>query len=165
MMERVKKNDPVAMCFMGKERHHEGDYETALEYFTTAAGLGDADAHYNLSLIYSKGEGVEKDKEKEAHHLEEAAIGGHPSARHNLGCEEASNGRYERARKHWVIAANLGHQNSLNGLRQLHAYGHASKEDYANALRAYQAAVEATKSKEREKVEKAMKSGEMRFSF
>jgi hypothetical protein len=74
-------------------------------------------------------------------------------------------GRYERARKHWVIAANLGHQNSLNGLRQLHAYGHASKEDYANALRAYQAAVEATKSKEREKVEKAMKSGEMRFSF
>jgi hypothetical protein len=30
-------------------------------------------------------------------HLEEAAIGGHPEARFNLGAYEWNNGRYERA--------------------------------------------------------------------
>jgi len=29
------------------------------------------------------------------HHLERAAIGGHPVTRHNLGCKEAENGNYE----------------------------------------------------------------------
>jgi TPR repeat protein len=85
--------------------------------------------------------------------LEEAAIGGHPHARHNLGCEELDNGRYERSKKHFIIAANLGNQDSLNELREGYANGHASKEDYANALRAYQAAEEATKSAERKVAE------------
>ena len=35
----------------------------------------------------------------------------------------------------------------------LYKNGHASKEDYAGTLRAYQAAVEATKSAERKKAE------------
>jgi hypothetical protein len=38
-------------------------------------------------------------------------------------------------------------------LKKLYSDGHASKEDYAGALRAYQAAVDATKSAEREKGE------------
>jgi hypothetical protein len=38
-------------------------------------------------------------------------------------------------------------------LRKLYADGHASKDDYADALRAYQAAVNATKSAEREVAE------------
>ena len=42
---------------------------------------------------------------------------------------------------------------------KLYADGHASKEEYFDALRAYQAAVEATKSKEREKVEEDRKNG------
>jgi tetratricopeptide (TPR) repeat protein len=149
IMKRIKKNCPVAMTEMGKRRRDEGDYKTALEYLTKAAELGDVDAHFNLSTMYWKGAGVEKDMKKEIYHLEEAAIGGHPHARHNLGCEELDNGRYERAKKHFIIAANLGYQDSLNELREGYANGHASKEDYANALRAYQAAVEATKSAER----------------
>jgi TPR repeat protein len=44
-MERVKKNDPVAMTNVGKKRYREGNYEKALEYFTKAAELGDANAH------------------------------------------------------------------------------------------------------------------------
>jgi len=47
----------------------------------------------------------------------------------------------------------FGYENSLKELRVLYANGHASKEDYANALRAYQAAVDATKSAQRERVE------------
>jgi len=35
--------------------------------------------------MYYEGQGVEKDKKKDVYHLEQAAIGGHPNARHNLG--------------------------------------------------------------------------------
>ncbi len=115
--------------------------------------MGDIDAHYNLSRLYRKGEGVVNDVEKKVYHLEEAAIAGHHMARHNLGCEEYHNRRYERAKKHWIIAANLGHRDSLELIKRLSADGHASKEDYADALRAYQAAAEAAKGPEREAVE------------
>ena len=153
-LKRIKKNCPAAMNQMGKKSKNEGDYETAFKYFTKAAELGDMDAHYQLSNnMYGDGDGVEKDLKKMLYHVEQAAIAGHPRARHNLGCEEATNGRFERARKHFIIAANLEYHTSLNALRELYAKGHASKEDYADALRAYQAAVEATKSEEREKAE------------
>ena len=87
----------------------------------------------------------------------------HPTARHNLGYGTAKTGNVERARRHWIIAANLGHHESLKALRQLYANGYASKEDYADALRAYQAAVDATKSPERERAEEVMKKGEVSF--
>jgi TPR repeat protein len=141
---------------MAKKHFREGDYETAVEYLTKAAELGYADAHFGLSTFYYEGEVVEKDTKKAIYHLEQAAIAGHPKARHNLGVVEKINGRFERARKHFLIAANLGYHNSLSNLKRLYADGHASKEDYAGALRAYQAAVDATKSSEREKAEKAM---------
>jgi TPR repeat protein len=152
-LNRVKKNCPAAMRLMGKKCIHEGDDEAAFKYFKKAAELGDMEAHYNLSIMYYKGGGVEKDTEKDIYHKEEAAIGGHPHARYNLGIYEWENSRFDRARKHWIIAASLGHHDSLEELRELYADGHASKEDYADALRAYQATVEATKSPEREEVE------------
>jgi len=152
-MKRIKKNCPVAMREMGRKCYIEGDYETALEYMTKAAKLGDIAAHNYLSLMYHEGRGVEKDNEKAIHHAELAAIAGYPVARHHLGCEEWDNGNFERARKHFIIAANLGYHNSLELIKELYANGHASKEEYADALRAYQAAVEATKSAERKKGE------------
>ena len=116
-------------------------------------------AHFRLAEMYCEGKGVEKDTEKEVYHLEEAAIGGHPNARHNLGIEELNNGRFERARKLFIIAANLGYHDSLKELKELYTKGHASKEDYAGALHAYQATVDATKSIEREKAERAIENG------
>ena len=85
-MNRIKKNDPVALNEMGKKRRSEGDYESAFEYSTKAAALGNADAHFRLSIMYYIGEGV--DEEKEMYHEEQAAIGGHIDARYNLGLEE-----------------------------------------------------------------------------
>jgi tetratricopeptide (TPR) repeat protein len=152
-MERVKKNDPVAMREMGRPYYREGDYKTAFEYFTKAAELGDASAHFNLSVMYCNGLGVEKDEKLKVYHSEEAAIGGYTMARHNLGQIEWNDGRYERAVKHFIIAAKFGDHNSLNALRQLYAEGNASKEDYAAALHEYQAAVDATESVERDEAE------------
>jgi TPR repeat protein len=111
--------------------------------------------------MYFEGQGVEKDMEKYTYHSEEAAIGGHPEARHNLGCKEGNKRRFERAVKHFIIAANLGDHGSLKMLKKLYSDGHASKEDYAGALRAYQVAEDATKSAEREKAEEAIKNGEV----
>ena len=165
IMERVKKNEPAAMRHIAKKRYHEGDYKTALEYYTKAAELGDADAHGCLGDLYNKGQVVEKDKEKYIYHLEEAAMRGHINARHNLGHEEVMNERYERARRHFIIAANLGCNESLTNLRLLYTHGHASKEDYADALHAYKAAVDATKSSERDKAEAAMKNRELNIFY
>ena len=74
--------------------------DRAIEYWTKAAGLGDAGARYQLSVAYQLGQCAEKDEEKEVYHnLEEAAIGGHVDARYNLGVKDANNGKIV---KHWI---------------------------------------------------------------
>ena len=153
IMNRLEANDLVAMGEMGIKRYHEGDYSGALEYLTKAAGMGDIRAHAQLSIMYREGEGVEKDKKKSMYHLEEAAIGGHPGARHNLGCHEGNKGRIERAMKHFIISANLGYDNAIEALRKEYSHGNISKEDLEAAHRAHQAAVDATKSPQREAAE------------
>ena len=91
-----------------------------------------------------------KDEKKAVYHLEEAAIGGHSRARHNLGAIEWNSGRRERAAKHFIIAANLGYDDSMDQLKLCYRMGVISKDNYAAALRAHQAAVDATKSPQRE---------------
>ena len=155
ILDRIKKNDPVAMTQMGKRHEKEGDCGKALEYYTKATELGDADAHCLLGGLYFKGEGVEKDTKKAVYHWEQAAIGGHPGARGILGFHEKTKGRMERAAKHYTIGANLGHAISLEFIKDLVEAEIVSKEDYAAALRGYQAAVDAAKSPEREEAEEA----------
>ena len=133
----------------------EEGQKIAFEYLTKAVELGDVDAHYQLSVMYHEGNGVEKDEKKELHHLEEAAIAGHPVARHNLGCYEWKNERFDRAVKHFIIAAKLGHDDSLDILKKGYTWGDVSKEDFAAALRGHRAAVDATKSPQREAAEAA----------
>jgi tetratricopeptide (TPR) repeat protein len=149
-MKRVKANDPVALRELSKKYRDEGDYNRAFQCFTKAAGLGDISAHHELSVLYRKEQGVEKDKKKEGSHLEEAAIGGHPDARYNLGFVESRKGRTDRAYRHLVIAAKLGHNVALERVEFAFRVGLLSKEDYEAALRGHQAAVDATKSEQRE---------------
>jgi len=134
----------------------DGDYERAFEYFTKAADFGDLPAQFILSLIYREGLGVEKDEKMELYYAEEAAIGGDPIARCSLGCKEGENGRYDRAVKHFIIAAKLGHDGSIQNLKELYKCGYVSKEDFASALRGHQAAVDATKSAQRDSAEKRL---------
>ncbi|KAK1737738.1 hypothetical protein QTG54_011510 [Skeletonema marinoi] len=56
---------------------------------------------------------------------------GHPIARFNLGCYEWNNGRVDRTVKHFIIAANLGDDESVGKLKQLYKRGLVSKEDFA----------------------------------
>ena len=152
VMKRIEANDPVAMCYLGAKRYTGGDYTAAFEYWTRAAALGDVIAHYELSTLYRDGLGVEKDEKKELHHTEEAAIKGHPEARHNLGYMEEKNGRVDRAAKHCIIAAKLGYDKSLKSVKSLYKAGYVSKEDFVAALHGHKAAIDATKSPQRRKV-------------
>jgi TPR repeat protein len=155
-MNRIKANDPAALCNVGSRRCLiEGDYDGAIKYWTKAAKLGDVTAHYQLGHSYHEGKGVEKDREKAVYHWEKAAIGGHPSAIHNLGCHESRNGSMERAVKHHVIAANLGHEGSMKTLWAHYSKGNITKEDLDATLRTHQAALDEMKSPEREEAEKA----------
>jgi tetratricopeptide (TPR) repeat protein len=159
LMKRIEANDPYALRELGTTKYYEGDCKSAFDYWSRAADLGDAVAHYQLSCLYFDGEGVEKDEKKELHHLEQAAIGGHPGARHNLGCKEWENGRVDRAVKHLIIAAKLGNDKSLGSLKNLHGGGYVSKDDFAAALRDHKAAIDATKSPQREE------AANLRFSW
>jgi TPR repeat protein len=157
LMKRVQSSDPVAMNMMGEDRMREGDSKGAFEYWTKAAGLGDVGAHHNISYLYRDGEGVEKDLKKQLHHLEEAAIGGHSKARHYLGFNDGENGRHDRARKHFIIAAKQGEDDALEMAKLGFTKGIMSKEDYEAALRGHQAAVDATKSEQRDAAEEYYK--------
>jgi tetratricopeptide (TPR) repeat protein len=150
LMKRVKANDPLALCRLGNDCFSEGDVVKAFKYYEEAAALGDMSAHFNLSVAYREGGVVEKNLKKEIYHLEVAAIGGHPKARVNLGIREGQNGRYERTVKHFIIAAKLGDDKALEMVKENFRRGFVSKEDFDAALRGHQAAVDATKSKQRE---------------
>ena len=150
LMKRIEANDPAAIRQKGYKHSDGGDHDGAFNHWKKAAELGDAAAHYELSILYQNGQGVEKDEKKRVYHLEEAAIRGHPYARHNLGWYEESNGEIDRAVKHWIIAANLGFDNSIQALKECYKDGFVRKDDFAAALRAHHAAVDAMKSPQRE---------------
>ncbi len=150
MMKRVKANDPAALSEMGVDHYKEGDYDIAIKYWTMAAELGDAHAHYQLGVMYWKGGGIEKDKEKAVYHFEKAAIGGHAFSRHNLAYYEERIGNMERAVKHFIINANLGCEDSMKMLWKHYSRGNISKEDLEATLRTHQAAIDEMKSPERE---------------
>ena len=155
LKKRMKANDPAAWRQMGLECYEEGENDAAFGYLTKAAELGDADAHAQLGFMYERGQGVEKDKEKSIYHYEKAAIEGHPGARHNLACCEEENGNIERAVKHFIIAANLGHEESMKELWTNYSEGNITKRDLEVTLRSHQAAIDAMKSPQRDAAEAA----------
>ncbi len=156
--KRLKANDPLALNNVGMNFFNAGNYAACLEYWERAAGLGWIESHYNLSSVYDEGQGVEKDIKKYIRHMQQAAIGGHPVARLNLGVWEQDKGNIDKAVKHFIIAANLGFDGAIEALKKYYARGMVSKEDFAAALRAYQAAVDATKSPQRDAAEAYSKS-------
>lgn len=158
LKKRVEANDAFAICLMGNRCYQEGDYSKAFEYYIKSAKLGDMNAHCLLSILYHHGRGVKKNETKRVYHLERAAIGGHPHARCELGDAEARHGRMDRAVRHWIIAANMGHDASLEALKDMYRDGLVSNKDLALALRAYQAAVDAMKSPQRSGAEQVQET-------
>ena len=151
----MELNDANAFSNLGSY-YYIGNYglqqnnAKALELWHRAAELGNADAYYNIGIAYSNGYGVERDKKKAVYYYELSAMSGIAQARHNLGVGEAKAGNWDRALKHWMIAAVVGYTDSLKNVKQLHMNGHATKDDYAKALHSYQAYLHEIKTDQRD---------------
>ena len=153
--KRVKAGDANAMfnlgcCYSNGSRGLPQNYLKAMELWQQAGELGHAKAYNNVGNAYHFGEGVERDEKKADHYFELAAIGGDVTARYNLGNAEWHAGNWDRSIKHYMIAAGVGLNNSAKNIQQLYRDGHATKEDYAKALRAYQAYLEDMRSEQRD---------------
>ncbi len=157
-MKRIRVNDPVAIREAGKRCYHKGDFEGAFEYCGKAADSGDAEAHYCLSFLYNDGNGVERDMAKGLYHLEAAAIGGHPEARHNLGVYEMNRGMIKRGVKHFIIAASNGNEYSVKALKELREAKIICQEEFESTLRTHQAVLDASNSPQREAALAAMQT-------
>lgn len=148
--KRAEKNDTNALVYVAGKHYSEGKHKYAFDTFKKAAQLGDAVAHYLLSTMYMNGHGVKKDDNLATHHLEVAAIGGHPEARYILGKKSKKKNDHEKAVKHWSIAANHGHYASVEALLEAYKKKEVSKDDLESALRGCKAAIIAAQSAERE---------------
>ena len=79
---------------------------------------------------------------------------GHIKSRYNLGHYEVDKRNYDRALRHWMIAAKMGHQGSVEQVKRAFMAGLATKEQYAEALKGCEDAVEETKSHDRDEAKK-----------
>ncbi|EJK58157.1 hypothetical protein THAOC_21739 [Thalassiosira oceanica] len=157
--KRVDKRDAGAICFLGSlyEKEKLGlakDVPRAIELWTEAADLGSIDAHYQLGCVYCTNEGAKEDKPRGIRHWKQAAIKGHSLSRHNLGCVEHQKGNYQIAVQHWMISAKMGHERSLNFIKEMFKEGCTTKAQYAEALLGYRDAVEEMKSPQREEAKR-----------
>jgi len=153
--KRMGLNDVVAIrnmgCFYAEGRYGlPQDHTKALEHYHRAAELGHAVANYNIGCKYIKGEGVRWDEKKAVHYYELAAMSGDVMARNNLGVIEKEAGNIDKALKHWMIAIEGGFKVSLDGIKRLYLDGHATKDDYANALQSYQVYIDQVMSNQRD---------------
>ena len=119
-----------------------------------AAQLGSIEALFNLGNSHRLGKGVEQDMAKAAQFYTKAAMQGHVIARHNLGSLEGQKGNYDRAVRHWLISAKMGHKDSIENIKRIFMAGGATKEQYAEALRGYQDAVDEMKSHDRDEAKR-----------
>ena len=156
VMKRVEIGDVVAIHNLAGH-YSDGiggfplDRKKALELWHRAAELDYIKAYNNIGYAYHNGEGVERDMKKATHYYELAAMGGDVFARYNLGNEEERASNYGRALKHFMIAVGSGDNGSLQQIKELYLDGHATKDDYAKALKAYQAYLGEIKSDQRDK--------------
>ena len=77
-------------------------------------------------------------------------MGGVVDARHNLGCSEGNAGNTDRVMKHYMIATGSGYSVSLEHIKLMLMHGDATKDDYAKALRVYQANLDEIRSSQRD---------------
>ena len=164
-VERLKKlmdKGSAYACYMLAGYYAQGelgipqDWAKANELYLKAGELACAPAYFNLGNTYSNGRGVEIDKQKARHYWELAAMNGTVKARHNLGYIEAQAGNPQRACEHFILAARAGYKQSLDAVKDGYKHGFVTKDEYAQALRAYQKSVDEMKSEARDEAEAIM---------
>ena len=159
LQARVAMKDSEAIYYLAQKYFYghlglQKDMRRAIELFTESAELGSIQALYNLGHVYDRGEGVGQDEAKAAEFWTKAAMQGCVEARHNLGNHEWRKGNHDCAVRHVLISAKMGSRVSLEVIRDYFKAGNATKEQYVEALRGYQDAVEVTKSHDRDEAKR-----------
>ena len=159
VQRRVDKGDAEAINHLGHKYYHgylglAKDVPRAIVLWAEAAELGLLVAQCQLGVVYYTGDDGKEDKPRGIRQWQQAAMKGHVQSRDYLGCVEERNGNNQLAVQHWMISAIMGHEVSLNGIKELFKEGQATKAHYAEALLGYQDAVEETKSPQREEAKR-----------
>lgn len=128
----------------------ETDHTKALELWHRASLLGHAKSHHNIGYAYDFGHGVERDNKIASQFYKLAAMRGDVDARYNLGVHDCANHNNGSGLKHFMMAVERGDNDSLNMIQRLYSHGHATKDDYVNALRSYQTYLGEIRSSQRD---------------
>ena len=145
----VERNDPssiehLATFYMNGKVEIQKDEAKAIELFQKAAELGCAESYFWLGHIYNRG--VKKDIKTARHYFELGVIGGSIYARHKLADLDWQEGKFRRACKHYLICVKAGFEPSLNEVKNGFMNDYVSKDEYEEALRAFQKQNEETRS-------------------
>jgi TPR repeat protein len=129
----------------GLEAYQRGDYATALKEWQPVAEKGDANAEYNLGLLYAKGQGVPQDYKQAVEWYRKAAVQGVAAAQFNLGVIYA-NGQGvpvnpEEAAKWFTMASQKGVSAAETSLGDLYSEAKGF-QNYAEAQKWYRQAAE-----------------------
>ena len=117
----------------GNDAFEAGDYATALQEWRPIADQGDADAQFNLGLMYENGQGVPQDYAEAFKLYRLAADQGDADAQYNLGVMY-KNGQgfpqdYAEAFKWFRLSAKQGNARVQNNLAVRYEYGEGVLQD------------------------------------
>jgi len=126
LTKAANQGDAKFLYELGKyyfNKNDEQNQKKSIEWFTKAADKGYADAHYQLSLCYSLGKGVEINHVKKIELLEKAAEQNHSDALTDLGSNYFCGYFVKKDKKKgielWKKAANQGNTYAQRNLKNL----------------------------------------------
>lgn len=122
----------------GMDAYQAGNFEEAYRIWHPMAEKGDANAQFNIGLMYRNGNGLKQDDRQALIWFSKAAQQGMLDAQYNTGLMFYE-GRGVAVSKHealewWKLASNKGHAPSQYNLAVLYAYGIATGKNIEKAL-------------------------------
>ncbi|MBI3560267.1 MAG: sel1 repeat family protein [Gammaproteobacteria bacterium] len=121
-------------------------YEQAYKLWLPLAQQGNAEAQYNLALLFKNGLGIPKDERKALEWFHQAAHQGMTDAMYNIGVMYyEGKGAYrsdKSAIEWWQLGADNNHPNCEYNLGVMYAYGMGIQKDLNKALKLWQAAAQ-----------------------
>ena len=130
----------------GLDAYQRADYATALQEWRPLAEKGDANAQYNLGLLYNQGLGVQQDFKAAADWYRKAAEQGNSNAQYNLGVMGSTGQGVPKdpsqAMKWYLKAAEKGVVGAQNNLGTLYNEGPGGFQDYSQSEKWYRKAAE-----------------------
>src|SRR5580658_4678658 len=130
----------------GLRAFQEGDYKTALREFKAGADQGQANAQYNLAVLYLEGLGVAKNLDEAFRLFRLAADQGHAQAEFRVG-EMREKGwgappNYAEAQRWYQKAADGGDPEAAESLAELLEEGYGTEPDVKLAAQRYRQAAD-----------------------